>query len=492
MIKLNLSAIGPVIFATATFIAGCNGIDIRDIQPANRQPAIEPDYSGITIPYNIAPMNFRIGEEGKKFLVRISSSNGICNKIRSSDGNVVFPLKIWRALTANNADSIEIEIIAVNKDKKYIKYSPFSMKISGDAVDPWLCYRFLYPGYETWVEMQLILRSTETFKEKYFIENQLLERNCINCHSFNGKKAERFLVQVRGSKGGTYFHDGKDLTRRILRTDNMKANVVYPSWHPSGKYVAFSSNRTIQSFHMKAGKNIEVMDLFSSLLLYDPDQNLISPVSDRDTATYMETYPCWTPDGKYLYYCRAEQVMEGFDYRKIKYDLARKRFDSDTGEFGPAEVIFSASEINKSVSFPSISPDGRYLVLTLHDYGTFSIWHREADLYLVDLQNMDIKKLPFNSNETESYHSWSSNGRWIVFSSKRLDGLTARPFIAFFESPGKTGKPFVLPQKDPSLYRRLDKTFNRPEFVPALPASEARDFMKASAKPPLKARWIEK
>lgn len=492
MVKLKLTIIKLALFATAIYIAGCGKSGTLDIQPANREPVIEPDYSGVIIPYNIAPMNFRIAEEGKNFLLKITSSAGIRKTIRSSDGNVIFPAGLWRTLTDNNkGGTIEIEVIGENKEKGLRKFDPFRMKVSGDAIDPWLCYRLLYPGYESWVEMQLILRSTESYKEKTFVENQLLEGNCINCHSFNGTRSDRYLVHVRGSKGGTYLFDGEKLTRKTLRTEEMKANTVYPSWHPSGRFVAFSTNRTVQSFHMKAGKNIEVTDLYSSLVIYDLERNGIFGIDDSDTTKYMETYPFWSPDGLYLYFCRAEQVKEGFDYSSVKYDLVRKQFDIETGEFGTAETIFNASEKDRSVSFPTVSPDGKYLVFTLHNYGTFSIWHREADLYLIDLQTMEVKWLPMNSNETESYHSWSSNGRWIVFSSKRLDGLTARPFISYFGSPD-LGKPFVLPQKDPSLYKRMEKTINRPEFVKAIPESGPRDFMKASMITPQKAKWIGK
>jgi Tol biopolymer transport system component len=209
-----------------------------------------------------------------------------------------------------------------------------------------------------------------------------------------------------------------------------------------------------------------------------------------DTVKYMETYPCWSPDGHYLYYCRTTQVKEGYDFKNVKYDLIRRSFDTATSLFGKAELVFDASAMNKSVSFPSISPDGKSLVFTLHDYGTFSVWHKEADLYLLNLENMKSDRMSLNSSETESWHSWSSNGKWIVFSSKRIDGLTARPHFAYFMSPDSIGKPFVLPQKDPSLYRRLEKTFNRPELVTGKIKTDPHDFMKASGQEPVKAKWI--
>jgi len=70
-----------------------------------------------------------------------------------------------------------------------------------------------------------------------------------------------------------------------------------------------------------------------------------------------------------------------------------------------------------------------------------------------------------NSDNTESYHSWSSNSRWFVFSSRRIDGLYTRPYIAFIDENGKTGKPFLLPQKDPDYYTFLLESFNIPELI---------------------------
>ena len=473
--------------------AGCKQINYDNLLSTGREPVIEPDYSGVTIPKNIAPMNFRVMENRNSFIIRVKSTGGATLTLKSSDGIVRFPVKSWRKLLAENrGGKIEVEIISKEKGKKLQKYDPFRMNVSDSPVDPYLCYRLLYPGYESWVDMKIVKRSTENFKETSLIENQLLRNDCVNCHTFRQNQPDRFLVHVRGYLGGTYFADGEKVTRTVLRTENMKANVVYPSWHPSGKYVAFSSNKTVQSFHMHPSKNIEVSDMFSSLVIYDVEKNGIFGCTDDDTIKYMETYPCWAPGGDYLYFCRTPQIKEGYDFMKVKYDLVRRSFDPLSGSFGRAEIVFNAHEKNRSVSFPSISPDGLYLVFTLHDYGTFSIWHKEADLYLLNLKNKEVSRMNLNSNETESYHSWSSNGKWLVFSSKRMDGLTARPYFAYFGSSQNIGKPFVLPQKDPTLYKRMERTFNRPELVTGRIDLGPRDFRKASSKDPVKAKWIGK
>ena len=491
--KLTKISAGVLVLIMEMFFpGGCKTDNYDNISALGREPVIEPDYSGVTIPNNIAPMNFTISENAEFFRIIARSPNGTRLIVKSSDGIVRFPVKSWKMLLeGSQGGKIEIEVISEDNRGKGNKYDPFFMNIASEPVDPYLCYRLLYPGYKYWVELKIVQRSTEDFEEESLFENQLLEDNCVNCHSFKQNSPERFLLHVRGSLDGTYFVDGEKVTRTTLKTQNMPANAVYPAWHPTGRYVAFSSNKTGQSYHMRPEKNIEVTDQFSSLVIYDTGKNEIFACLQDDTVKYMETFPYWSPDGEYLYYCRTRQVKVGNDYMQVKYDLVRKSFDQVSGVFGNAEIVFNALAINKSVSFPAISPDGQYLVFTLHDYGTFSIWHKEADLYLLNLQNGKVDKMSLNSNETESWHSWSSNGRWLVFSSKRGDGLTARPYFAYFGSPDNVGKPFVLPQKDPTLYKRMEETFNRPEFVSGKINVGPRDFARASKEEPLKATWSE-
>jgi WD40 repeat protein len=472
------------------FLASCKTDQYKNTRETGREPVIEPDYSEVTIPWNIAPMNFIIKEDGSSFRITTTSVSGIQLSIRSSDGIVRFPERSWKKLLKDNqGGKIQIEISSENKDRSLIKYNPFYLYIAQEPIDPYLCYRLLYPGYETYSQIKIIQRCIENFKETSLVENQLVGNNCVNCHSFNHNNPEKFLLHIRGSKGDTYFVDGKRITRTDLKTKEMTSGAVYPSWHPGRKYVAFSSNSIVQSFHSIPEKNIEVIDLASSLVLYDTEKNEISPIEEGDSVEYMETFPEWSPDGKYLYYCRAKQVIDSTDFKNIKYNLVRKSFDEPSRSFGKAEIVFDAQAISKSVSFPRISPDGQYLVFTLHDYGNFSIWHKEADLYLINLQNGKADKMRLNSNETESYHSWSSNGKWLVFSSKRGDGLTARPYFAYFGSPDQVGKPFVLPQRDPTLYERLVKTFNKPEFVTGKINLGPRDFERASKGTAVKAVW---
>ena len=106
-------------------------------------------------------------------------------------------------------------------------------------------------------------------------------------------------------------------------------------------------------------------------------------------------------------------------------------------------------------------------MFTMSDYGNFSIWHKEADLWLLNLKDGNLHPInEVNSNDTESFHNWSSNSHWFVFSSRRGDGLYTRLYLASIDENGNVSKPFLLPQIEPfNYYDRLIYSYNVPEFI---------------------------
>ena len=116
-------------------------------------------------------------------------------------------------------------------------------------------------------------------------------------------------------------------------------------------------------------------------------------------------------------------------------------------------------------------------------YGNFPVYQRSSDLYVLDLETRQLRRLDINSDQSESWHSWSSNGRWVVFSSKRRDGLFARPYFSYVDAQGNFHKPFLLPQADPAFYDSFDKTFNLPELVAGPVPAKPRDLAGAVLKP---------
>jgi Tol biopolymer transport system component len=449
-----------------------------EINRVNSMPHIFPDYTGITIPYNIAPLNFRIEEEGEHFVAVLEGDRGAALKLKAR--NKLFsisPGKWTRFVEANKGSQFKVALFKL-EGRQWTAFEPFVIKVAGEAIDPYLVYRLIPPGYETWSSMGLYQRDLRSFREKPIIENKYIEENCVNCHSFTSGSSENMLFHVRGSLGGTMIKLGDHIEKLNLKNEETLSAGVYPSFHPSGQYVAFSTNRIEQYFHASREKTIEVLDRQSDLIIYNTESKMISHVPGTEDDLYMETYPNWSPDGRTLYFSRTI-ADAGTPFDSIRYDIYRIAFDPLKGEFGEAEAVLRASEKGKSASFPRISPDANYLLCTLHDYGTFPIWHKEADLCLVDLLTgkSEVQEL-VNSDDTDSYHSWAQNSRWIVFSSRRYDGQYTKPYISYMDKKGQFQKAFLLPQRNPDFYDSFFYSYNRPELITGAIETDQRSWVQ--------------
>ena len=143
----------------------------------------------------------------------------------------------------------------------------------------------------------------------------------------------------------------------------------------------------------------------------------------------------------------------------------RVPYDMEKDAWGRPEPVLTAAQTGMSISEPRASPDGRYLLFCMSAYGGFPVYQPSSDLYLMDLRSGQHRRLQCNSDASESWHCWSSNSRWIVFSSKRDNGWLARPYFSYIDAQGREHKPFLLPQKDPAFYDTWLKTYNVPELT---------------------------
>ena len=442
---------------------------VKDAKLEAVQPQIYPDYLGVTIPVNIAPLNFCMADETvQRIDAVITDSHG--HELHSQgDESVDFDLDDWHELLAHNpGDSLSV-IVSAKYDDGWHTYRSFALYVSPDSIDYGICYRLIAPGYEVWSKMGIYERNLSTFDERALIENTQFE-GCVNCHSFNRGNPADMSLHIRGPHGTTLLcHDGGPMAAYNTKTDQTLGFCVYPYWHPSGRYIAYSTNATSQLFHSADPNRVEVFDSASDLQVYDVEKNelLLSPILKQDSV--YETFPVFSADGRSIYFCAARAIPEGsYQLDSIRYNLCRIDFDPATGGFGSRiDTIVYAEAQRKSVSFPRPSYDGRFLCYTLSDYGQFSIWHHEADLYLLDLSaNKSRPMAEVNSDDTESFHNWSTNSRWLVLSSRRDDGLFTRPYFCHIDADGRITKAFMLPQRNPRrFYTDRFLSFNVPEFI---------------------------
>lgn len=460
------------------------------------QPDIFPDYRDVTVPVNIAPMNFEmLSDEGLRWRVVI---RGVSDSliIRSDEGLISFRMGQWRRLLQENAGGqLSVEVLEKREDGWYA-YLPFIVHISEDEIDPYIAYRLIPPGYSLWREMSIRQRNLETFREKTIYSNTQGKGNCVNCHSFCDRDPDRMLFHMRAELAGTYiFRDGMQ-EKLDTKTDQTISALVYPYWHPSGKFVTFSVNRTNQLLHTTDPNRIEVFDEASDVTVYDIDNHQILTSDLLSSESSFETFPTFSPDGRSLYFCSSKAVEPMPErYKDVRYSLCRIAFDPETCSFGSkVDTLYNAETRGGSVSFPRISPDGRHLVFTLSGYGNFSIWHKDADLYVADLQVGTVKPMTaLNSDDVESYHSWSSDSRWMVFSSRKDDGHYTKPYISYVDAEGNARKPFLLPQKDPKkYYGMLMFSYNIPEFVSDRIDLDGREIVKLTKTEEIKTGYKRK
>ena len=445
-------------------------------EPAGAQPGIYPDYAGVTVPCNIAPLRFTLSSDCSAQYAVFSA--GDCNVGVGGKKEVAISAGKWRKLL-KAAEGSEIGVtIYAKQGGSWKEYEPFKIYVSADKIDPYVAYRLIEPGYEIWSEMGIYQRNLENFKESTILFNNQTDYGCMNCHSFCKQDPDQMLFHLRVGYNGTYVIRDGEIEKLNTKTPETISALVYPQWHPTGKYVAFSVNSTKQMFHTSDLNRVEVFDYTSDVVVYDVEKHEITSCPELKAFGRFETFPTFAPDGKSIYFCSADSLSMPENYEKVKYSLCRIGFDPETRSFGSqVDTLVNAREIDKSVSFPRVSPDGKHLMFTLAQYGNFSIWHNDSDLYMLDLESGECRSIDeINSDWVDSYHCWSSDGRWVVFSSRRLDHLYTRLFIAHIDSEGNAGKAFALPQKHVGFYGQFMKSYNIPEFISGKVELNARKF----------------
>ena len=487
---INIHKLASLVLLLTLISCSSPKVPSGNVSDAEGAPALVPDYTGIVIPPNIAPMNFEVDVPGDEYVARVSGPDG--TEIVTAGNPVKWDAAEWRTLLEGaKGGELKYEVY-VRNGEAWSRYS-FSNKVAEEDIDPYISYRLIEPSYVQYAGLTLNQRDLTSFDESVIFNNAAPcdERRgqCMNCHvPRNNYKDHASMFHIRKNNGGTIIMAGDSVVKVNLKTDSTLSAGVYPAWHPTLDLIAFSTNNTNQKFFSFGDAKVEVYDTESDLILYDMKTGEVTHIANDPSL--LETFPAWSPDGRTLYYsvaCYPDGVTPEnlqSNYERIRYDIVCRDFDPATRRFSAPDTVVAASATGESALLPRISPDGRYLLYCKAPYGTFHIWHKESDLWMKDLATGDDRPLSSaNSEDTDSYHTWSSNGRWIVFSSRRDDGSYTRPYIAYVDADGKDSKAFVVPQESPSYYRELMKSYNVPEFLVAPVEVSRQDILRQVASP---------
>lgn len=463
-----------------------------------------PDYTYCRLPRNLTPCNFRILTPHTRYrlTVRQGGADGLNGNVlyRQRGKTVVqWPLRRWKKwLQAASGDTLWVAL-SLKQNGQWHQMPPFPLYIDTSAIAPYLTYRLIEPSYQLCNLLTIEERCLENFKTRNLYDNLMNDFNCVNCHTSAWGDPNYSVYHTRFERTGTFVAVDGQLRRVDMTSNRFPQGGVYPAWHPNKRYIAFGTAKAFPFVHSKdIVRRTEVYDSIGDLIVYDIYRNRVLSDARICTEEKEETFPYFSPDGRTLYFCQSltppkDSAMEDpVDYSyKIKYSLVSIEFDAETGAFGRMDTLVDAAESGGTVSFPRVSPDGRFLVFCLSDHGTFPIRHPESDLYILDLtaagegayrragiadSAIDLASARIyrplggeavNSDKTESYHEFSpagADGRWLMFSSKRDDGMYSRPYFCLIDDNGRASKPFMLPQRHPDFYLTFLKSFNVPVF----------------------------
>ncbi|MHC4112651.1 MAG: TolB family protein [Planctomycetota bacterium] len=448
-------------------------VSIEQYTSIDRTAGIHPDYCGIVVPPNIAPLNFVVLEDGSYYCVRISSKQGRTIEVFSRSPKIVIPEDPWHELLSMNpGQQLSFDVFVKTIKDTWQRFQTITNRIAGEEIDGFLVYRRIHPGYSTWGKMGVYQRNLQNHDESLVLNNGYYGDGCLNCHTFCQNHPDKMLIGIRSSIYGSSALLVEDGTAKKIGT-----KFGYTSWHPSGRLATYSINNIRLFFHSAKDEVRGVTDLDSLLAYYLLDSKTIKTSPQFSKKDRLETYPTWSPDGRYLYFCSAPILWSQRDtvpqenYDQVKYDLVRISYDLERDEWGELETVLSAKDTHLTILMPRISPDGRWLLFCMCDYGSFPVYHDSSDLYMIDLDAFEktghVKplRLKINSDKSESWHSWSGNSRWIAFSSKKQSGVFTRCYISYVDQKGETYKPFLLPQKDPTYYDSCLWTYSVPELI---------------------------
>jgi Flp pilus assembly protein TadD len=279
--------------------------------------------------------------------------------------------------------------------------------------------------------------------------------------------------------------DEKIITWSDYRRDDGEATFgLLSQVSPDGRYVISTvKDRAV----FVATPEIAFSQLFfpikGILAVYDREKRTFKPLPGADDPQYVQSNPTWSPDGKYVVFARTKtygrdvvanatsvllsekDVPEFIENKEpFKFDLYRVPFNDGKG--GKAEPIEGASQNGKSNYFAEFSPDGKWIVFCKAE--NYMLLMPDSELYIIPAEGGEARRLRANTPLMNSWHSFSSNGRWLVFSSKANTPYT-QLFLTHIDEEGNSTPPVVLER-----FTGEDRAANIPEFVPIAPDAMAK------------------
>jgi tetratricopeptide (TPR) repeat protein len=125
--------------------------------------------------------------------------------------------------------------------------------------------------------------------------------------------------------------------------------------------------------------------------------------------------------------------------KEFKFSIYRIPFNEGKG--GLAVPVEGASGNNKSNFFARYSPDGKWIVFCQAE--NFMLLQPDSKLYIIPAGGGKPRLMKCNTDKMNSWHSWSPNSKWLVFSSK-IRGPYTQLYLTHIDENGNDSPPVFL------------------------------------------------
>lgn len=312
---------------------------------------------------------------------------------------------------------------------------------------------------------------------------------CGNCHSFSSDGRTLGMDVDYANDKGSYALTGvarrmKLATSDIISWSDYRRDTAHPTFgllsqvSPDGRY-ALSTVKDRSIF--VARPDLTFSQLFfpiqGILAFYSRETRTFHALPGADDTALVQTNPCWSPDGKHILFARSKvyhlkikdktrallspEECSEFLTRKSLFLFDIYRIPFNNGKGGSAAPLAGASNNGMSNFFARYSPDGRWIVFCRAS--SFMLLQPDSRLYIMPAEGGEPRLMRCNTALMNSWHSWSSNSRWLVFSSKANSPYT-QLFITHIDERGNDAPPVLLEH-----CTSPDRAANIPEFVNASP-----------------------